>query len=91
METGDVFKIQITKSCLKQIDRAPTGIRQAVDKAIRKISESPCKGIGIKAMTGNWSGYYRYRLGSYRIIYRVEHDTITVFVVSFGTRGDIYK
>ena len=91
MDAGHVFKIQITKSCRKQIDRAPAKIQQAVETALGKITQDPCAGHGIKALTGEWSGYYRYRLGSYRMIYRVEHEIITVFIVLFGSRGDIYK
>ena len=91
MDAGNVFKIQITKSCRKQIDRAPAKVQLAVELALDKIAASPCSLPGAKAMAGEWAGRYRYRLGDYRIIYKVEAEIVTVIVVAFGPRGDIYK
>ena len=91
MGTGHVYKIQITKSCRKQIDRAPRQIQHAVEKVLEKISVNPFPQHGVKALTAEWTGFYRVRLGNYRMIYRVEDEIVTIFVVAFGPRGDIYK
>ena len=91
MEAGNVYKVEITKTCRKQIERSPRHIQNAVEKAITKIAANPCSQTGIKALTGEWDGFYRYRLGNYRIIYQVNNDIVTVILVAFGSRGDIYK
>ena len=91
METGNVFEIKVTKVCRKQIDRAPRHIQQAVENALKKITVSPCGHSEVKALTGDWAGRYRYRTGNYRMIYIVEDDIVTIIVVAFGSRGDIYK
>ena len=52
---------------------------------------NPFSQHGVKALTAEWTGFYRVRLGNYRMIYRVENDVVTVFAVAFGPRGDIYK
>lgn len=36
-------------------------------------------------------GFYRLRVGDYRILYTVEEEIITVRVTDEGNRGDIYK
>lgn len=43
-----------------------------------------------KAMKGH-PGYYRLRVGDYRVIYTVENDKLIVRVINIGNRGDIYK
>lgn len=37
------------------------------------------------------SGFYRLRVGDYRILYTVEEEIITVRVTDAGNRGDVYK
>jgi mRNA interferase RelE/StbE len=37
------------------------------------------------------SGLWKYRLGDYRIICRIEDEKIIVFVIRIGHRKDIYK
>lgn len=43
-----------------------------------------------KALTGDFSGFWRYRVGDYRIIAKIEDHVFTVFVVKAGHRKEIY-
>lgn len=44
-----------------------------------------------KALTGRFSGLWRYRVGDYRIICKIEDDRLVVLVVEVGHRRDIYR
>jgi mRNA interferase RelE/StbE len=44
-----------------------------------------------KALTANFAGAWRYRVGDIRIIVRLEFDTLVVVVIAIGQRGDIYR
>jgi mRNA interferase RelE/StbE len=91
METGNVYRIVIDKDCAKSIRKAPKFIRQAVENAFERLSVDPFHLPQVKALSGEWEGYWRYRIGSYRLIYRVDEEIITIFAIAFGSRGDIYK
>ena len=41
-------------------------------------------------MTG-YESLYRLRVGTYRVLFTVENDILTVRVLQIGNRGDIYK
>ena len=43
-----------------------------------------------KALTGNLSGLWRYRVGDYRIISKIEDDVFTILVIQVGHRKNIY-
>jgi mRNA interferase RelE/StbE len=42
------------------------------------------------ALTGQWSGFYRIRVGDYRVIYRLEHDERLIIIDALGHRREIY-
>jgi len=42
-------------------------------------------------MIGEWRGYYRLRIGSFRVIFWLDRKARTIYVDYIGPRGDIYK
>jgi len=38
-----------------------------------------------------WKGYRRYRVGDYRIIYRVEHARLLIYIITMDDRKDVYR
>jgi mRNA interferase RelE/StbE len=43
-----------------------------------------------QGLSGNKSGLWRYRVGNYRLICRIEDQSLIVFVVGVGHRKEIY-
>lgn len=41
-----------------------------------------------KPLTGDLKGYYRLRCDPYRVVYKIEKQKITVFIVQVGLRKD---
>ena len=44
-----------------------------------------------KGLTADKSGLWRYRIGNYRAIVKIEDDKVIVLVLDIGHRKDIYK
>lgn len=42
-------------------------------------------------LAGDWTGYWRYRVGDYRAICRIEDSVVTVFVIEVAHRREIYR
>ena len=80
------WNIQIDKIALKFMAKQPAPQRVRIMDAIAKLPEEG----DIKQMAGQ-IGFYRLRVGTYRIIYMVKEEIITVCVTKAGNRGDIYK
>lgn len=87
-----MWTIAFTKKADKALDKLP--IQQA-ERIIQFLKE----GVGAagnprlagKAMTGDWTGHMRYRVGDYRIICKIEDQTITILVIEIGHRREIYR
>lgn len=44
-----------------------------------------------KALTGPYAGLWRYRVGDYRLICRIEDARLVVLVVKIGNRRTVYQ
>ncbi len=79
------FQKEIAKSHYKGI------YRKIVDYVYPMLRENPFFGPNIKRLKGNYSDFYRFRVGHYGIFYRVEQETITVYIVQIEHRKDAYR
>ena len=85
------YTIQLTRQAEKAFDflmqtNAKLGGRIA--QAIDDIASDPSNGVPLR---GKLRGFWKYRVGSYRIIYQVEKRKITVTIIDIGHRREIYR
>ena len=56
--------------------------------ALEAIAGEPLEG---KPLKGPWRGARSWRVGQYRVIYRIEEKRLVVLILDMGHRGDIYR
>ena len=44
-----------------------------------------------KSLQGNFSGLWRYRVGDFRLLCRIEDGELIILVIEVGHRKEIYK
>ena len=82
------FRVKIEELAIIHIQKHYKSGNKAVLKKLEKIleelTETPCTGIGNpEALKNNLSGYWSRRISQKdRIIYRVEENIVTVFVIA---------
>ena len=81
-----MYNIIIKKKAKKFIDKLPQNDKMRIVKAIESLPD----GEDIKKLKGH-DELLRLRVGSYRIIYTVDHGKLTVYVIDAGNRGEIYN
>ena len=45
----------------------------------------------VKSLHGKYRGFFRLRVGSYRVIFRVEKEQLIILIVDVVPRGNAYK
>ena len=55
-----------------------------------QLKENPFFGTNIKKLKGEFEGYYRYRIGNYRLFYLIEDEKVLVIVVDLRHRQKAY-
>ena len=63
-------------------------IKEYVYPILRK---NPYFGSNIKKLKGNYKDLYRFRIGDYRLFYKISEDTVIVFIIDIETRKSAYK
>jgi mRNA interferase RelE/StbE len=77
------------KKELRKLDRQVA--RRIVDFMDNRIAslENP-RNIGL-ALSGQYEGLWRYRVGDYRILCDIRDDKLIVLVVAIGHRSEVYR
>ena len=44
-----------------------------------------------KALTGNFKVVWRYRIGAYRLLAKIDEDKLIIFAIDVGHRKNIYS
>lgn len=84
------YRIRILRSAVKEIEEISTKKqRQAIVKRIALLADDP-RGAGCEKLAG-YAERYRVRQGNYRVVYSIEDDVLTVWVVKVGHRKDVYR
>ena len=87
------YKIAETQTFQREIEKHiyKNTYKKIVDYVYPILRDNPFFGPNIKRLKGNYSEYFRYRVGQYRIFYKVSSETVTVFIISIDHRKDAYR
>lgn len=83
------YTVFIDKSVEKFIKRQPRPQALRIRNAIIDLSIDP-RPDGCKKLEG-YDNEYRLRVGNVRILYTIDDDVVSVYVLKAGYRGDVYK
>ncbi len=61
-----------------------------VNNVYPQLRTNPFYGTNIKKLKGEFEGYYRYRVGNYRLFYIIENDKVLIFITDFRHRQSSY-
>ena len=83
------YRIQVKKSAAKEIAALPKRDRRSVVKAIETLTETP-RPVGVRKLAGTKDAY-RLRVGDYRIIYQIDDNVLTIFIIRVRHCKDVYR
>jgi len=82
------YKAALTRGFLRELKNLPEDVRERVLKAIDDVLVSPFLGVKLR---GELEGFWGWRVGKYRIIYMINHESKLVIFLDVGLRKTIYK
>jgi len=85
------YVLEFTKEALKDLKKLDNSVARVIYAWLKKnIDGCSDPRVHGKGLTANRSGQWRYRVGNYRIICKIEDEKIIVLVLTIGHRSTVY-
>lgn len=85
------YELKIEDKALKQLKKLDKVHREKIIKWINKnLRDTDNSYLYGKPFKENLSGFWRYRVGNYRILARIDDKIIKFFILGIGHRKKIY-
>ena len=86
-----MYRVAFTEKALKSLKKLDPNVSKMLLAWVRKNLEdcTDPRQHG-KALVGDHSGQWRYRVGDYRLIAEIKEDEIIILVLNIGHRKNIY-
>lgn len=88
MAPPERYRLILVKEVVRIYRRLPRDLRRRMRDALRKIAHDP-RLMGSERLKGQ--GFYRHRVGDWRIVYNIQDDVRVVLVLKIGSRGQVYR
>jgi mRNA interferase RelE/StbE len=86
------WKLSFLPKAQKQLQALDAGAQKRILKfLVERLLASPDPRTLGKALAGEMQGLWRYRVGDYRLICRIEDQAVTILVLEVGHRREIYR
>ena len=82
------FEILFKESVWKDLKKVPKNQLKRILSRIEKLKDNP-RPNGCEKLTGQ--ELYRVRQGKYRIVYSIQNNELTIWIIKVGHRSSIYR
>ena len=85
-----MFEVRLSESAQAVFAAAQASLQRKLDRCFQHLAADPRRHPNIKRLKGELAGYYRYRVGDYRVLYRVDDNTRAMYVAIIAHRREVY-
>ena len=86
------WAVELLASAADALDKLDPTTQQRIWRFLRgRLSATDNPRRTGKALTGKYAGLWRYRVGDYRLVCRLEDARLVVVVVKIGHRSEVYR
>lgn len=86
-----MFEIILSPDARAFYAKADSPLAKKLGRAFERLEDDPRTTNNAKPLKGDLAGYWRYRVGDWRIVYRISDAEQTVLVTVIAHRRDVYE
>jgi mRNA interferase RelE/StbE len=86
-----MWRIEFTTKADKQFSKLDRQTQHEIIKYLDQIQKSQDAYSFGKALVGDLSGFWRYRVGKYRLICELQKDVLVIEIISIAKRDKVYN
>ncbi len=85
------WTVEYSKQAKTTLERLDRTVRNRIKNYVDKLKNFPNPRIRGEPLKGNLAEFWKYRIGDYRLVCKIEDEKLIILVVILGHRRDAYK
>lgn len=85
-----MYAVELARSAAKFFENADVPLQRRLDRCFDLLRKNPRGSNNAKPLHGAFAGFWRYRVGDYRVLFQVDDDKELVRVASIVHRREAY-
>jgi mRNA interferase RelE/StbE len=86
-----MYEVLLTESASLAYQRADVVLARKLNRCVIILSQTPRTHPNAKLLSGPLAGRWRYRLGDWRVTYRIDEEAKKVIVLRISHRREAYR
>ncbi len=86
-----MYRVLLYRDAAKFLSSLASTQQERIRNKLKDLSAWPVGHLDIKPMAGDMKGYYRLRIGDFRVLLVVDETQQTIYVDHIGYRRDVYR
>ena len=85
-----MFEVLLSPEARDFYAAADRPLARKLARCFAQLEREPRRHNNIKRLSGKFAGHLRYRIGDWRVIYRIDDQANRVLVLAIAHRRDVY-
>jgi mRNA interferase RelE/StbE len=85
-----MYRVRLLDAAAKELGKLDKSVARRIVERVSWLAEN-LKSVHLKALTGEFEGLFKLRVGDYRVIYELIHSEQMIIVHVIGHRREIYR
>lgn len=85
------YELELARDALKFYEEADEQLVKRLHRCFDQLSRDPRQHPNAKRLKGPLAGYWRYRIGDWRVVFRVDDNERVVTIILIAHRTKAYR
>jgi len=85
-----MYRLVLAQEVTEQIINLSPFVRKQIEEVFAELVKDPYASFGAMRMRGGGIVRYRCKVGDHRVVYRINENSIEVYVLKVGHRSTVY-
>ncbi len=84
------YRIEFRPAARRDLKDLPKDVVDRVGRKISALAENP-RPLGVEKLSGSEEGFYRIRIGDYRVLYTIQDKVLLIIIIKVRHRREVYR
>jgi len=86
-----MYQVSLSEDAQRAFEKAQAPLQRRLDRCFALLAAEPRQHPNIRRLKGELAAYHRYRVGDWRVLYRIDEVQKIVWVAAIEHRREAYR